>query len=63
LGTLAAAGVAAWWGAPLTVVFVIVVVSELIDRAEYYDELEIPTPESLMLDELKIRTGEVHHLQ
>jgi Fe-S-cluster-containing dehydrogenase component len=30
-------------------------VSELIDRCEYYDELEIPTPASLMLDDLEQR--------
>jgi DMSO reductase anchor subunit len=55
LGTLAAAGVAAWWGAPRALVFGLVVASELVDRAEFYDELEIPTPESLMLDELSER--------
>lgn len=55
LGTLAAAGVAAWRGASPTVTLALIVASELIDRAEYYDELEIPTPESLMRDELASR--------
>jgi len=55
LATLALGGMIAWWGAPLVLVFVIVLASELIDRAEYYDELEISTPDSLMLDELSSR--------
>lgn len=33
----------------------LLLVSEGIDRAEFYDELEIPTPKSLMEDELAIR--------
>ncbi len=52
LGALAAAGVAAWWGAPQALTFGFVTLSEIVDRAEFYDELRIPTPESLMLEEL-----------
>jgi len=33
----------------------LLLVSEAIDRAEFYDELEIPTPKSLMEDELAAR--------
>jgi DMSO reductase anchor subunit len=55
IGALLAAGVAAWWGAPLLLVFALVTASEAVDRAEFYDEIEIPTPESLMQDELGSR--------
>lgn len=55
LGTLAAAGAAALWGAPPPVVFALVLASELVDRIEFYGELEIPSPESLMMDELGSR--------
>jgi Fe-S-cluster-containing dehydrogenase component len=34
---------------------VLLLVSEALDRAEFYDELEIPTPKSLMEDELAAR--------
>ncbi len=33
----------------------LIAASELVDRLEYYDELEIPTPASLMLDGLEAR--------
>ncbi len=35
----------------------LITVSELVDRLEYYDELEIPTPASLMLDDLERRAA------
>jgi DMSO reductase iron-sulfur subunit len=55
LGALLAAGVAAWLGGPRVLVFALVTASEIVDRAEFYDEIEIPTPESLMLDEMASR--------
>jgi Fe-S-cluster-containing dehydrogenase component len=50
-----ASGGAAAAHSPLVPAFCLLAAAELIDRAEYYDELEIPTPESLMLDELSSR--------
>jgi Fe-S-cluster-containing dehydrogenase component/DMSO reductase anchor subunit len=35
----------------------LITASELVDRLEYYDELEISTPASLMLDDLEKRVG------
>jgi hypothetical protein len=32
--------------------FALLALGELIDRLEFYDELEVPTPESLMQDDL-----------
>ncbi len=39
------------------VALLLIAASELLDRLEYYDELEIPTPASLMLDDLELRAG------
>ena len=51
LGVLALQGAdALWLAAPA------LLAAELIDRAEFYDELEIPTPDSLMLDDMARRT-------
>ena len=35
--------------------FLLVVAAEFLDRALFYSELEIPTPASLMMDELDNR--------
>jgi len=37
----------------------LILVGEMIDRGEFYEELEIPTPNSLLLDELESR-AEIH---
>jgi len=51
LGVLALQGAdVLWLAAPA------LLAAELIDRAEFYDELEIPTPDSLMLDDMARRT-------
>jgi len=50
-----AGGAAASAHSPLVPAFCLLAAAELIDRAEYYDELEISTPESLMQDELASR--------
>ncbi len=33
----------------------LILVAEMIDRAEFYREMEIPTPSSLLQDELEAR--------
>jgi hypothetical protein len=38
------------WLAPM-----LILIGEMIDRGEFYEELEIPTPNSLQLDELETR--------
>lgn len=55
LGLLAAGAAAVGRHAPAEVAFALLLFAELIDRAEYYNEMEIPTPESLMLEELGSR--------
>jgi anaerobic dimethyl sulfoxide reductase subunit B (iron-sulfur subunit) len=57
LGLLAAGAAALWWGPPVAAAIAALLTAELVDRAEYYDEMEIPTPESLMLEELGARVG------
>lgn len=58
-----------WWGASgarvswsvlYAIVFILLAAAELIDRVEYYDELETTTPESLMHDELARRPEAAH---
>lgn len=39
------------------IAFFTLVAGEFLDRATFYDELEIPTPASLMLDQLKARSS------
>lgn len=48
-------GGGASWPGLYAIAFVLLAAAELIDRAEYYDELEITTPESLMGEELARR--------
>jgi DMSO reductase iron-sulfur subunit len=55
LGLLAAGAAALWWGPSHAAAFTMLLASELVDRAEYYDEMEIRTPESLMFEELRSR--------
>ena len=38
------------WLAPM-----LILTGEIIDRGEFYGELEVPTPNSLLLDELEAR--------
>ncbi len=54
IGTLAAGMGAMFvdipWLAPM-----LILTGEMIDRGEFYEELEIPTPNSLLFDELETR--------
>ena len=38
-----------------TLAMVLIMIGEIIDRGEFYVEVEIPTPNSLQLDELEAR--------
>ncbi|MEN8007344.1 MAG: 4Fe-4S dicluster domain-containing protein [Candidatus Krumholzibacteriota bacterium] len=53
-GTLLA-GMGAMFGDIRWPALILILVGEMIDRGEFYAELEIPTPNSLLLDELEAR--------
>ena len=55
-GTLAGGIGAMFLGIPWLAAMLILI-GEMIDRGEFYEELEIPTPNSLLLDELETRPG------
>ena len=52
--TLAAGIGVMFWDIPW-LALMLILTGEMIDRGEFYEELEIPTPGSLMLDELEAR--------
>jgi len=49
-----------FWDIPW-LTLMLILTGEMIDRGEFYEELGIPTPNSLMLDELEARP-EAHAL-
>jgi len=44
---------------PDTLGLVILIAGEVIDRLQYYQEIEIPTPASLMLEDLEVRAATI----
>jgi DMSO reductase iron-sulfur subunit len=60
IGTLAVGMGVMLWDIPW-LTLMLILTGEMIDRGEFYEELEIPTPNSLMLDELEGRS-EAHAL-
>jgi len=60
IGTLFAGMGVMFWDIPW-LTLMLILTGEMIDRGEFYEELEIPTPNSLMLDELEARP-EAHAL-
>ena len=55
LGFLVAGVGGLWQDTGLTATVALILLGEIIDRGLYYHELEIDTPDSLMLDELETR--------
>jgi len=60
IGTLLVGMGVMFWDIPW-LTLMLILTGEMIDRGEFYEELEIPTPSSLMLDELEARP-EAHAL-